>query len=473
MMLTAETRDGLLLALRNWKKQRQTGRTDPGFLYRLQKAVKNKVIKVKYPAFDDAWAQVFHTLEKKTKRTKKLRKKLEHRQDAVGVDDTKNTRRTKKLEPRRDAARTASYDNSDDYTKDSGEDDDGDEEDLEQDDGDEDDLEQDDGERRNKTVVTNKPRRKRCKRPSSPRTRERHQRAQKMFKLPDGYHHVSESNLLRLLGGTKTTLKPNHPDWSTGRACSDSIRDAYYDTHVREQIDRASFSLLNVYMDDVEAFTYMDSTPDGLHQRLIDLPCIIVCPSNHLGPRPAARPNPLQLHTYCRRCKTLESFKIRVSYAISISVFRPSEEIWLSLFDKDRQRSHLCHNFYCEHPLHSISETPEQNKNRNVCRNHAVRLGKRYDASTAAANTYDDCPHKRPCFSYNAGLITKMDEYIAEAFRLAMRTHGMCKECKLDFPVHLGRTNPRTRESEFYSRHGRTDGCVADDWHSAHWATSI
>lgn len=53
-----------------------------------------------------------------------------------------------------------------------------------------------------------------------------------------------------------------------------------------------------------------------------------------------------------------------------------------------------------------------------------------------------------------------------------MRTHGMCKECKLDFPVHIGR--PTTRSgAELYSRHGRTDGCVADEWHSAQWASSM
>lgn len=217
----------------------------------------------------------------------------------------------------------------------------------------------------------------------------------------------------------------------------------------------------------------MDSSPDGLHQRLIDLPCMIVCPSNHLDLRPTAGPNPLQLQTYCRHHKKLESFGFHVSYAVAISAFRPSQEIWLKLFNKDKQRSHLCHNFYCEHPLHSISETPEQNKNQNFCRYNAARLGKRYDARTAAANTYEDCLQEPPCFSHDARLITDMEEYGAEAFRLAMRTHGMCKECKLDFPVHLGRTDLKTRESESYSRRGRIDGCVADEWHSAQWASSM
>jgi hypothetical protein len=235
-------------------------------------------------------------MERQTKRTKKL----EPRRDTAGVDGTKKTSLTKKLEPRRDAARTASYDKrdgddleqdagdndggDDDLKQDAGGDDDikqddGDDDDFEPDDGDDDDFEQDggdDGKRRNKSVVTNKQRRQRCKMPSSPRTRERHQRAQRLFKLPKGYHCVSESNFLQLLTGTKTRLGGPWLKGVSRKACSDGIRDAYYDIYVREQIDWASFSLLNFYMDDVEAFTYMDSSPDGLHQRLIDLLCMIV-----------------------------------------------------------------------------------------------------------------------------------------------------------------------------------------------------
>ena len=307
--------------------------------------------------------------------------------------------------------------------------------------------------------------------PSSPRTRERQQRAQRMFRLPRGYHRVSESNLLQLLGGSKTRLSQPLLPQGKAKACSDGKRDAYYDIYVREQIDRASFTLLNFHMDDVEAFTYMDSPPDALHERLIDLPCMIVCPPN-LQPGPRTGVKRFNVHYYCRHHKRAESFTMYPSYAVAISAFRPSQETWLKLFDSNNQRSHLCHNSLCEHPLHSIPETSEKNHNRNLCRFKAAGLGERYDGRTAAANTYDHCPHEPPCFSYNARLIAGKKEYNAEAFRLAMRTHGMCNECKLDFPVPIGRPTIR-KGTELYSRNGRTDGCVADEWHLSQWGSSM
>jgi hypothetical protein len=195
--------------------------------------------------------------------------------------------------------------------------------------------------------------------------------------------------------------------------------------------------------------------------------------SNRQDARLEAPPKLLWLHTYCRHHKKVEAFSISVSYAISISVCRPSHEIRCNLFDRHRERSHLCHDSYCEHPLHSIPESIRQNRSRTACRNNAHRLSRKYDAKTAPAITYNECQHEPPCFSYNAELISKMEEAGAEAFQLAMRTHGMCKKCKLDFPVHLGRTNPFKRRGELYSPHGRADDCVADEWHSAQWATSM
>ena len=355
-----------------------------------------------------------------TKKTR-LTKKLEPRRDTAGADDTKKTRRTKQMGrtkqvgPRRDVDSTASYDKKDDddeLEQDAGEEDD---DQFEPEAWDDDDYEQDgadDGRRRKKNGVT---RRERCKMPSSPRTRERHQRAQRMFRLPRGYHRVSESNLLQLLGGSKTRLSQPRSPQGNIKACSDGKRDAYYDIYVREQIDRASFTLLNFHMDDVEAFTYMDSPPDALHQRLIDLPCMIVCPPNP-QPGPKTGVTRFNVHYYCRHHKRAEAFTIYPSYAVAISAFRPSQETWLKLFDTNKQRSHLCHNALCEHPLHSIPETSEQNHSRNLCRFKASGLGERYDGRTAAANTYDHCPHEPPCFSYNARLIADKKEYNAEAF---------------------------------------------------------
>ena len=89
----------------------------------------------------------------------------------------------KEVESRRDAASTASYDSGDDYIDDSSA---GDGED------------EDSGERRVETVTTINPRRQRCQKPSSPRTRERHRRAQRIFDLSDSYQRVFEYSLLWL-----------------------------------------------------------------------------------------------------------------------------------------------------------------------------------------------------------------------------------------------------------------------------------
>jgi hypothetical protein len=178
----------------------------------------------------------------KTRRTKKL----EHRRDAAGVDDTKKTGPTRKLEPHREAARTASHDSADDHTDDGNEEDEGEIEHCHDDSGnsnddeddgdaedsseyeDEDDLEQDSSER-GVTTVTMNTWRQRCKRPSSPGTQERHRRAQRKSKLPDGYRRVSKSNFLRLLRGKTTKLAPVYLYQNNAKACFDGISDAYYD----------------------------------------------------------------------------------------------------------------------------------------------------------------------------------------------------------------------------------------------------
>ena len=89
MVQTAETRDGLLLALRNWNRQRKAGKLDRDFLFRLQKAVNNDVVEDQDPAFGDAWARLSEVPKKTTRRPKKL----EYRQEAVTVNMGKKTAR--------------------------------------------------------------------------------------------------------------------------------------------------------------------------------------------------------------------------------------------------------------------------------------------------------------------------------------------------------------------------------------------
>lgn len=146
-----------------------------------------------------------------------------------------------------------------------------------------------------------------------------------------------------------------------------------------------------------------------------------------------------------------------------LSLERPTYLQWCNdVKTTAKERSHLCHNRFCENPFHSVMELNHENISRKSCSlQHKKSCGTGKTHKEAVVEAHAACLHTPKCWPAATLPDTNATAVMAKQLALAMKRGCFCRLRGLDLPVKMGPSHvPRWCKIDRYAiftKNGRVD----------------